>query len=47
MDQMCWTTGGEVRRVGLQARRFVEAWYILGPWPSNCMGKWISSFICI
>ena len=57
MDHACWTMGGEVRRVGLRAGRFVEvgprtdrfveAWYILGPWSSNCMGKWISSFICI
>ena len=50
-------TTSEVRRVGLRAGRFIEvgprvsrymeAWYILGPWPSNCMGKWINSFICI
>jgi len=49
--------GGEVRRVGLWAGRFVEvgSWadmfveasYILGPWSSNWMSKWISSFICI
>jgi len=48
---------GEVRRVGLRAGRFVEvgprvgrfveAWYILGPWSNNCMGEWISSFICM
>jgi len=24
-DHMCWTTGGQVRRVGLRAERFVEA----------------------
>ena len=24
MDHVCWTTVGEVRRVGLQVRRFVE-----------------------
>jgi len=42
MDHMCWTTGGEVCRVRIRARRFVEvgpraykfveACYILGPW---------------
>jgi len=47
MNHVCWTTGGEVRRVELRAERFeevepragrfVEAWYILGPWSSNCM----------
>jgi len=41
MDHACWTSGREVRRVGLragrfvearpQAGRFVEACYILGP----------------
>jgi len=25
VDHACWTTGGEVHRVGLQAGRFVEA----------------------
>ena len=25
VDHMCWTTGGQVRRAGLQAGRFVEA----------------------
>ncbi|QCD87256.1 hypothetical protein DEO72_LG3g1790 [Vigna unguiculata] len=25
VDHMCWTTGGEVRRAGLRAGRFVEA----------------------
>ena len=25
VDHMCWTTGGQVRRVGLRAGRFVEA----------------------
>ncbi|QCD83700.1 hypothetical protein DEO72_LG2g4047 [Vigna unguiculata] len=25
MDHMCWTTGGQVRRVGLRVGRFVEA----------------------
>ena len=24
MDHMCWTMGGQVRRVGLRAGRFVE-----------------------
>ena len=53
IDHACWTTGGEVRRVGLRAGRFVEVgpWtdkfmetlYILDPW----LGKWISIFICI
>ena len=42
MDHVCWTTGGEVRRVGLLAWRFIEAGqrpgrfvgasYILGSW---------------
>ena len=41
IDHVFWTTGGEVRRIGLRARRFVEArpragrfvegCYILGP----------------
>jgi len=44
---MCWTTGGEVRIVGLragrfvdagpQAVRFVEACHILGPWSIICV----------
>jgi len=25
VDHVCWTTGGQVRRVGLRAGRFVEA----------------------
>jgi len=25
VNHMCWTTGGQVRRVGLRAGRFVEA----------------------
>jgi len=25
MDHVCWTTGGEVHRVGLRAGRFIEA----------------------
>jgi len=25
VDHMCWTTGGQVRRVGLRAGRFEEA----------------------
>ena len=25
VDHMCWTIGGQVRRVGLRTRRFVEA----------------------
>ena len=42
VDHMCWTTSGDVRRVGLRAGRFVEvepragrfvgASYILDPW---------------
>ncbi|QCD94168.1 hypothetical protein DEO72_LG5g2248 [Vigna unguiculata] len=27
MDHMCWTTGGQVRRLGLRARRFIEQDY--------------------
>jgi len=48
---VCWTIGGEVRRVGLRAGRFVEARpragrfveasYILGPWSSNCLVIWM------
>ena len=51
MDNVCWTTGGEVRRVRLRARRFVEARpqvgrfveasYILGPWSSNWLVIWM------
>ena len=47
VDHMCWTTGEEVRRVGLRAGRFVEAGpresrfvgasYILSPWLINCV----------
>jgi len=42
---MCWTIGGEVCRVGLQAGRFVEvrprvgveASYISSPWSIICV----------
>jgi len=47
LDHVCWTTGGEVRRVGLRAgrfvevgpraSRFVEACYILVPWSIICV----------
>ncbi|QCD78747.1 hypothetical protein DEO72_LG1g2383 [Vigna unguiculata] len=33
MDHMCWTTGGQVRRVGLRAGRFVEAGPRMGSSP--------------
>jgi len=44
---VCWAMGGEVRRVGLRAGRFVEAGpratrfvkasYILSPWSIICV----------
>jgi len=47
VNHMCWTTGGDVYRVGLQgekfveagpqANRFVEASHILSPWSTNCV----------
>jgi len=30
VDHMCWTTGRQVRRAGLRARRFVEQDYERG-----------------
>jgi len=36
MNHVCWTTGGEVRRVGLQVGRFVEVW----PWADKFMEAW-------
>ena len=47
MDHVCWTTGGEVCRIGLREGRFVEAGpradmfveasYILSPWSIICV----------
>ncbi|QCD87844.1 hypothetical protein DEO72_LG3g2384 [Vigna unguiculata] len=37
VDHMCWTTGGQVRRAGLQGGRFVEAGPRAGSSPFLCV----------
>ena len=44
MDHMCWTTGGQVRRVGLRAGRFVEVG-LLRTWPRSNYDNIIGCFI--
>jgi len=36
MDHACWTTGGEVHRVGLRAERFVEVGLRVGRFMEAC-----------
>jgi len=40
LDHVCWTTGGEVRRVGLRAGRFVEARLLMGSFVEACI-SWV------
>ena len=40
LDHVCWTTGGEVRRVGLRARSFVEVEPRVGKFVEACI-SWV------
>jgi len=48
VDHMCWTTGGQVRRVGLRVGRYVEAgpWTGRFVWASWILSPWLS-MLCV